>query len=415
MSNQKNIIEIIQKIKPHLNSVLTSATTVRECLYKNLYLLSNIFGVPENKVELTLKQYASVYASTIGAQVIAITGSCGKTTTKDMVLHVCKDTFNTVATPKNYNNAIGIAFTSLQLHENTELAIIEMGTNSPGDIKESVNVIKPHWSVITNIQNSHLEGLHDLDGVLNEKSNIIIDKPNHIAFINSDDSLLNKNINVDHAQLITFGVNSSNFKPSVLLWNNEQLPTFVINDTCFNLQLPGTHNLYNAIACIAICSKLDIPLPIISQRLSQFKPPHLRSEIIDTPYGKWIVDCYNANPFSVKQALLCFSKIQTKGKKIVILSDMLELGEKSVFFHIQILKQLSYLNIQTVITIGKNFAQAHSELKNIDYHLLRFNSIDNIANYISNYATKEDRVLVKGSRKFHLEQLTELLSSSEII
>ncbi|WP_163831947.1 UDP-N-acetylmuramoyl-tripeptide--D-alanyl-D-alanine ligase [Spartinivicinus ruber] len=410
----KKTKELVYKVKPYINTILTSAGAARVCLYNNLSSLSKTLEVAEKEVEPTLKKYASIYTTTIVAKVIGITGSCGKTTTKDMIFHVCKDTFNTIATPRNYNNSIGISFASLQIQENTDIAIIEMGTNSPGDIEESVNVITPHWSIITNIQNSHLEGLNSLYGVLYEKSNIIIDKPGFTTFINSDDDLLKQSINIHHAEFITFGINSSKFKPSLLLWDEEQLPSFIINDTCFILQLPGIHNLYNAIACITVYSKLGIPLLIIAERLRRFKPASLRSGIIFTPYGKWVLDCYNANPFAVKQVLLSISKMKVKGKKIVILSDMLELGEKSVFFHIQILIQLSYLNIQIVITIGGNFAQAHSEFKNTDYQLLRFTSVDNIANFIYKNATEDDLVLIKGSRKFHLEQLTELISRSEV-
>ncbi|SOD12311.1 UDP-N-acetylmuramoyl-tripeptide--D-alanyl-D-alanine ligase [Fibrobacter sp. UWB16] len=368
---------------------------------------------PVEDTTKALLKLAKGYQRLFKLKKVAITGSNGKTTTKEMTKAVLSMKFNTHATKGNFNNHIGVPMTLFQLKHSHEAAVVEMGTSGPDEIRPLSLATEPDIAVITNIGASHLERLGDLDGVFNEKINIVAGlKKGGTLIVNADDERLCKVKATKNYKVVTFGVRRGVVKPEKLKWTENLCADFYIGRTHFVLNVPGDHNLYDALAAIAVGEALRIPKGDIAKALAGFTSTSMRMEIKVANGFKVISDCYNANPSSTKMALQTLGNMKVAGLRIAVLGDMLELGKESGNLHKQIGAMVPEMNFDLLLAVGKE-AKKYVEgaksrgMKNV-FH---FDSVDEAVNHLSQTVAEGDVVLVKGSRGMHMEQVVDALLS----
>ena len=366
---------------------------------------------PVEDTTKALLKLAKGYQKLFKLKKVAITGSNGKTTTKEMTKAVLSMKFNTHATQGNFNNHIGVPMTLFQLKHSHEAAVVEMGTSGPDEIRPLSLATEPDVAVITNIGASHLERLGDLDGVFNEKINIVAGlKKGGTLIVNADDERLCKVKANKNFKVVTFGVRRGVIKPEKLKWNENLCADFYIGRTHFVLNVPGDHNLYDALAAIAVGEAFRIPKGDMAKALAGFVSTNMRMEIKTANGFKIISDCYNANPSSTKMALQTLGNMRIDGKRIAILGDMLELGKESGNMHKQIGMMVPEMNFDMLLAVG-NEAKKYVEgakargMKNV-FH---FGSVADVICFLNDKVAEGDVFLVKGSRGMHMEQVVDAL------
>jgi UDP-N-acetylmuramoyl-tripeptide--D-alanyl-D-alanine ligase len=366
---------------------------------------------PVDDTTKALLKLAKGYQRLFKLKKVAITGSNGKTTTKEMTKAVLSMKYNTHATQGTYNNHIGVPMTLFQLKHSHEAAVVEMGTSGPDEIRPLSLAAEPDVAVITNIGASHLERLGDLDGVFNEKINIVAGlKKGGTLIVNADDERLCKVKATKNYKVVTFGVRRGVIKPEKLKWNENLCADFYIGRTHFTLNVPGDHNLYDALAAIAVGEAFRIPKGDIAKALASFTSTSMRMEVKIANGFKIISDCYNANPSSTKMALQTLGNMKVGGMRIAVLGDMLELGKESGNLHKQIGAMVPEMNFDMLIAVG-NEAKKYVEgaksrgMKN----LFHFDTVDDAVTCLSQSVAEGDVVLVKGSRGMHMERVVDAL------
>ncbi len=348
-----------------------------------------------------LQELSQYHRNQLEIPIIGITGSNGKTSTKELINCILSKKYNTLATVGNLNNHIGVPLTLLRLNKTHEIAIIEMGANKPGDIQELCDIASPTHGIITNIGKAHLEGFGDLEGVIKTKTELFktLRNNNGTIFYNADDLLILKQVN-NETQNISYGQKKANINGELIslspfinmTWKNstytsEPLATKMI----------GNYNFYNFLAAICIGDHFNIEAHHVSEAIVQYTPSNKRSQVLETNRNTLIVDCYNANPTSMKLALESFIQFKHH-QKIVILGDMLELGAESVSEHQNILKFCNENKLE-IITVGPIFKRINSK-----------NSYNNVLEMKKDLLEiKGCSVLLKGSRGIKLEELIERL------
>ena len=361
----------------------------------------NIFYTPDSLKFLQL--LSNFHRKKFEIPVIGITGSNGKTTSKELINCVLSTKFNTLCTIGNLNNHIGVPLTLLRLNKNHEIAIIEMGANKPGDIQELVDIAEPNYGVITNIGKAHLEGFKTLEGVINTKSELFNFVKNHQGKIiyNSDDQIISDQL-IDYDLKASYGKIKSSFVRGELL----ELNPFVkfrwqmqeYNSDAIQTNLVGSYNFYNFLAAISFGVEFQISPDLINKAISSYIPTNNRSQVIKTQNNTLVMDCYNANPSSMQSALESFIS-NTQKNKLAILGDMLELGSESFIEHAKILEMCSDQKLN-FITVGLNFQKVNPN---------GFESISDLENYLIKNPLKEKSILLKGSRGIALEKIVGLL------
>lgn len=356
-------------------------------------------------VLITLQQLANYHRRKFQIPVLAITGSNGKTTTKELIYHVLKSPFNTIATEGNLNNHIGVPLTLLRINQQTEIAVIEMGANHQNEIAALCEIAEPTHGLITNIGKAHLEGFGGLEGVKKAKSELYrwIEKNKGIAFVNADDETL-KSLLGGIADIIRYGNEVENFVSGEIISANSFLELEVVwsgEKIRIQSQLIGSYNFENILcaACVGIYFK--VPIDKIKKAIENYISTNNRSQILKHDTNSFVMDAYNANPSSMKAALENFQNLNAE-IKIVILGDMFELGEESACEHQSIVDQLSKMNFTKVILVGKEFGKTHSTNE-----LIQFNSMDNLKVWFNQQKFSNTTFLVKGSRKMGLEKILE--------
>lgn len=366
---------------------------------------------PVDDTTKALLKLAKGYQKNFKVKKVAITGSNGKTTTKEMTKAVLSMKFNTHATQGNFNNHIGVPMTLFQLKHSHEAAVVEMGTSGPDEIRPLSLATEPDVAVITNIGASHLERLGDLDGVFNEKINIVAGlKKGGTLIVNADDAHLCKVRNTKNYKVLTFGVRRGIIKPEKLTWNENSCADFYIGRTHFTLNVPGDHNLYDALAAIAVGETFRIPKGEMAKALAEFRSTTMRMEVKNANGFKIVSDCYNANPSSTKMALQTLGNMKLSGRRIAILGDMLELGKESSNLHKQIGAMVPDMNFDMLLAVGKdarNYVDGAKSrgMKNVKH----FDVVEDVVSFLSETVAEGDVLLVKGSRGMHMEKVVEAL------
>ncbi len=354
----------------------------------------------------TLQNLAKHHRKQLNIPFIGITGTNGKTTSKELINSVLSKKFRTHATKGNLNNHIGVPLTILEIDNNTEIAIIEMGANHPQEIEILCNIADPDYGIITNIGRAHLEGFGSFQGVINTKKELFnyIYKKSGSIFINSDDKLLMDISKGIHK--FTYGSklgadSKGKYIQASPYMVMELHSTKGILYVCS--KLIGDYNYHNAMSAACIGRFFDIDDIKIKEAIESYIPSNNRSQLIKTNNNTLIVDAYNANPTSMIAAIKNFTNI-TNNTKSLILGDMLELGKNSKEEHEKIITLLLEKKLKNVYLVGDIFYSLSSKH---DYNI--FKNIFELLYFLKNNPIKEQTILLKGSRGIKLEECIKLL------
>ncbi len=366
---------------------------------------------------LALGELAKTWRCKLRAKIIGITGSTGKTTTKEMLASILNEKFNVNKTLGNNNNHIGVPLTILNTNDEHDFLILELGTNHFGEIVYTSNIAQPDYALITNIGNSHLEFLNNKKGVLKEKLALFetVSAKNGVVFINNDDTLLSKTM-FNYSKRVTFGFSSATeIKGEIRKFNSEGKPIIGISykDKKFEQQFPlyGEQNAQNYLAAAAIALKLGLDKKELLSGILKFKPIDKRLNVKKFKKFLLIDDTYNANPESMKYALELMPKIKMYEKKIAVLGDMFELGESGEKLHIELARIIKRNKVNKVFSIGNLMASLDSELKKIDVESIHFTERKYLEKELAKYNFSNSVVLVKGSRGMKMEDFVKIIES----
>ena len=355
----------------------------------------------------TLQKLAKYHRDKINIPLIGITGSNGKTTTKELISTVLSQKFNTLATTGNFNNHIGVPLSILKITDKTEIAIIEMGANHLGEIADLCKIAKPNYGIITNIGKAHLEGFINIEGVIKAKSELFdfIVQNNGNVFVNSDDKLLME-LSTKIKRTLYGKTTKADCRSEIvdhnpfvnMKWFSPQ------GEKIIKTKLFGSYNFENIEAAICICNYLGVEAWKIKNAIENYKPANMRSQIIHSKNNNTIIlDAYNANPSSMKLAIENFAQLNLKNK-VLIIGDMLETGSEEKNEHLKILSLIKEKNIQNVFLVGKIFQSVCVINK-----FKSFSNVTNLNNFFIDQPLINSSILIKGSRGNKLESLTEIL------
>ena len=352
-----------------------------------------------------LQQLANYHRRQLKTPIIGITGTNGKTTTKELVSSVLSKKYKVLFTQGNLNNHIGVPLTLLRLNKEHEMAVVEMGANHPGEIKALVQIAEPDYGLITNVGKAHLLGFGSFEGVIKTKGELydfLREKGNATIFIQNENSYLNAIAHGLHC--VRYGQASGLFVSGKLLscspflafeWMSEG------NTYPVQTHLIGAYNLDNALASVAIGKYFDVAPEDICEALSTYMPQNNRSQLVDTGRNKLIVDAYNANPTSMMAALENFRQVQAP-HKMVILGDMKELGEASLEEHRKIVGFLDGCRFDHVMLAGPEFKAVASAYEHFD-------NVDAVKEALEKSKPVGFTILIKGSNSMKLSQLPAYL------
>ncbi|MCF8274755.1 MAG: UDP-N-acetylmuramoyl-tripeptide--D-alanyl-D-alanine ligase [Flavobacteriaceae bacterium] len=355
-----------------------------------------------NNVLETLQQLATFHRDYLKVPIIALTGSNGKTTTKELINAVLSQKFNTTATVSNLNNHIGVPLTLLSMKKYTKMGIVEMGANHQKEIEFLCHIAKPDYGLITNFGKAHLEGFGSVEGVIKGKSEMydFLIKNNKTIFVNANDPIQVEK--TKQANIFSFG-NDSNANVKIEFIEAQPHVKARYNNLTINSQLIGEYNFSNIAAAIAIANYFKVEDNDIKATIETYIPNNNRSQVIEKLSNKIILDAYNANPTSMRAALLNFEKLNDK-IKVAILGDMFELGQDAEKEHQNIVDLASTLLLDRIILIGTNFHKTKILSPKIEV----FESFEDFKNNYNLSQLEFATLLIKGSRGMALERVLEL-------
>ncbi|TYR78372.1 UDP-N-acetylmuramoyl-tripeptide--D-alanyl-D-alanine ligase [Priestia megaterium] len=360
-----------------------------------------------------LQQLAKSYRHELDVKVVGITGSNGKTTTKDMVEAVLSTKHTVLKTAGNFNNHIGMPLTILRLSEDTQIAVLEMGMSSRGEIEFLSNLAEPDVAIITNIGESHLQDLGSRDGIAEAKLEITSGLSQTGEFIyNGDEPLLTSRVNEPRFKTVTFGSADTNQLYPVEMKTEENGTSFYVSRGTQRFFIPvlGKHNVHNALAAIAVGQYFKLSDEMISAGLATLQLTNMRMEMVKTAEGLTLInDAYNASPTSMKAAITLIHEINGYDKKVLVLGDMLELGDQEQNFHEEVGAFIDDQRVDYVFTYGPLAAYISASAKKHfkEGHVLHFTDKETLANKLAVIATSKDVVLVKASRGMKLEEVID--------
>ncbi len=367
------------------------------------YNIDDTFILVDNVLE-TLQELATYHRNYLGLKIIALTGSNGKTTTKELINAVLTTKYKTTATVGNLNNHIGVPLTLLSMNASTEIGIVEMGANHLKEIAFLCAIAQPDFGYITNFGKAHLEGFGSIEGVIQGKSELYnyLKAHDKLIFLNSED---NKQVTLlkDYNKTYSFG--NLNSDDAVIYF--EEANPFVISKfkhEVIESQLIGSYNFTNICAAIAFGNYFNIEASSIKEAIENYMPSNNRSQIIHKGTNKIILDAYNANPSSMKVALESFEK-QQDTFKIAILGDMFELGTDAPKEHQYIADLASTIPINLVILIGENFNKTTIFSPKVSV----FKSFEDFKTNFDFSQLDKATLFIKGSRGMALERVLEIL------
>ncbi|MBR5189072.1 MAG: UDP-N-acetylmuramoyl-tripeptide--D-alanyl-D-alanine ligase [Paludibacteraceae bacterium] len=375
----------------------------KEIVHPQTILVDNVLD--------TLQALARYHREQLDIPFVGITGTNGKTTTKELVATVLSKKYRVHYTQGNFNNHIGVPLTLLSIKPDCEMAVIEMGANHPGEIKTLANIALPTCGLITNVGKAHLEGFGSLEGVINTKKELYdnLAERGGYVFINAANSFL---MNVLNAELYT--TYSSNVEVGADIngrllrcapyvefeWNNKHIATHFV----------GAYNLDNMLAAITVGLHFGVAEADICSAISDYIPANNRSQLTKTERNTLIVDAYNANPTSMMAAIDNFELMEGENK-VAILGDMLELGEQSAIEHQNIVRRLIESKIEKVILVGKEFSQfiIHNSQFIIDSRFVAYESLEALLETQNIASMQSQLILLKGSNGIGLYKLIPYL------
>ncbi|MCX7837010.1 MAG: UDP-N-acetylmuramoyl-tripeptide--D-alanyl-D-alanine ligase [candidate division WOR-3 bacterium] len=384
----------------------------RAIIFDNPFKIENISNIPVIKVnnsKTALGDIARYFRSLFKCETIAVTGSNGKTTVKELISFLLSKKYKVVKAKESYNNDIGVPLTILQLKKDTQFLILEMEMNQLGGIKTLCEIAKPNIGVITNIGDSHLEFLKDRNGVAKEKSELLeYLTPEGVAILNNDDPIIKEMSKRFFLKKIFFGIKNKNCEifANPLELNKDKTKILLLDKIEIELPLIGIHNIYNFLAALSVIKALNLDIYQFLD-LKDFQPPSLRTQIYQLKNISVILDCYNANPSSMESALETLKTIFKKERKIGVLGDMKELGEKSEEFHYQLGEKSS--KILDILFFygdyGEIVKKGFLSKKRKEEDFYYFSSKDKLVAKLIEILREGDIILIKGSRILKMEEI----------
>jgi UDP-N-acetylmuramoyl-tripeptide--D-alanyl-D-alanine ligase len=362
---------------------------------KNILVVENVLD--------SLQRIAKLHRQKLGLKIIAITGTNGKTTTKELMHRVLKKKYKVGATAGNLNNHIGVPLTILSFKPGLEFGIVEMGANHIGEITRLCDIARPDFGIITNVGKAHLEGFGNLEGVIKAKTELynFLRKNDGIVFVNTQNEILLK---------ASVGIKSSGYSSGEGAdYSGKIVRDFPYLTLDCNLanhilkiesKLIGSYNFENILAAVAIGNYFDVSPEDIKEAIESYEPANNRSQIISTASNTLILDAYNANPSSMKVAIENFAKAEFSNK-VLILGDMFELGNESETEHNAILDLIRYFGFKKIFLVGRAFHNAYNSKE-----FQSFPTVIQLQEFLKEHPLTESTVLIKGSRKMQLERLT---------
>jgi len=378
---------------------------------------ATMISVPDTKK--ALRDLASWYKGKFRIPTVAVTGTNGKTTTKEMIADVLSAKFRVMKSPQSYNNLIGVPLTIFRLNSGSQALVVELGMSRCGEIATLTRMAKPDIGVITNIGPAHLESMHDLEKIAQAKFELAdnMSSPKTLV-LNADDPVLEKRIGEKKPgeRIVSFGIkNKADFQADQIESRPDGLVSFRVNrGQTVDLLLLGRHNVYNALAAIAVAGLVGVDQTLAKEKLERYTPSDLRMEVVLIRDVTVINDSYNANPVSMQNALETLQEMKASGRKIAVLADMLELGEQSVDFHRQVGRKAAELSIDLLLSVGELARQISQGAKQAGMgadRVLPFQDNKQASHYLLENLKAGDVVLVKGSRRMKTEEITAALKS----
>ncbi len=367
-----------------------------------------------DNVLTTFKELAREHRRRFDIPVIGITGTNGKTTTKELIAAVLGEKYNVMYTRGNFNNDVGVPKTLFSLRPEHEIAVVEMGASHPGDIKALVDYVEPTCGLITNVGRAHLQGFGSFEGVKRTKGELydFLESHNGLLFLNeSNPDLMEMAAQRNFGRIISYGRDEGgNVEGEVIdcspflnfRWRQHlhagQMPA---NAYEVETHLIGAYNLDNMLAAIAVGLHFGVSPAQINHALGHYIPSNNRSQLETTEHNRLIVDAYNANPSSMAAAIDNF-KLMKAERKMAILGDMLELGAVSDEEHQKTVNALAAAGIKEVWLVGEEFGKTHTAFR-------KFKNVDEVKAAIAAHRPENYYILIKGSNGIHLSQLPELL------
>lgn len=367
-------------------------------------------------VEDTLKAFQDIaryYRKKMAPTVVALTGSAGKTTCKELMYAVLSQKYNVHKNVKSFNNHIGVPATLLELQPEHEILVAELGTSNFGEISNLSYLVEPNIGVLLNIGYAHVEFLKSLDGVADAKMEIFDHAAeNSVAIYNGDDTTLAKRT-FPSPVTKTFGLSATcDIVATNLSCDTNGCYHFKVKNQDFKLSIPGRHTIYNALAAIAVGLHFDVPMDAISRAISSVNFVEHRMTVVPTENNVIIDDAYNANPGSCKAALETMADISSgNGRRIAVLGDMLELGEFSQAEHEKLASVAKETKTNALFLYGEFMTYTAQKAQDLGFDVVQhFDSHSDLIEHLQKYINKNDVILVKGSRSMHMEHVVNALT-----
>jgi len=384
----------LDAIKKGASYVISDNSTISKKSDKIIYV--------DNAIK-ALQKLANYHRRKLNTKIIAITGSNGKTTSKELILNVLKSKYKTTATKGNLNNHLGVPLSLLEINENTDFGIIEMGANHINEISQLCKIAEPNFGYITNFGNAHLEGFGSIEGVIKGKSEL------YNYLINNKSLIFNNSENIKQTSLInnykntySFGINSES-NCIINKSDSENSLNVSYQNKIIKSTIYGDYNFENICIAIAIGEYFEVDFKNIKQGIESYLPNNNRSQISVKNNNTIILDAYNANPTSMSLALESFKKTNYKNKMIIV-GDMFELGKDSNHYHQEIINELEKINDCIIYIVGEYFYKTkHSD------RIESFSTTKELINNLSKINISNYSILIKGSRGMQLEKIIEFI------
>jgi UDP-N-acetylmuramoyl-tripeptide--D-alanyl-D-alanine ligase len=364
--------------------------------------LSNKIVYVEDSVK-ALQELANYHRRTLNAKIIAITGSNGKTTSKEILLNVLKSKYNTIATKGNLNNHLGVPLTLLSMNKDTEIGIIEMGANHLKEIEALCKIAEPDYGYITNFGNAHLEGFKTIEGVIKGKSELYeyLKSNSKLIFYNSQNNT-QSNVIGEYTNSFSYGINANDDCQLTKVKSSDNIQVSYKNKT-ISSKIYGDYNFDNICIAIAIGDFYNIDFEDIKKGVENYLPENNRSQITTKESNTIILDAYNANPTSMDLAIKSFEKLKHTNK-VIIAGDMFELGEESNKYHQQIVNYLESTSNIEIFIVGVNFSKTNHSNK-----IKSLVTTDELITDLMKLKIKNSSILIKGSRGMELEKVIKYI------
>jgi UDP-N-acetylmuramoyl-tripeptide--D-alanyl-D-alanine ligase len=358
-----------------------------------------------------LANFANYYRKQFNIPIIAVAGSNGKTTTKDMIFSVLSKKYKTVRTEANHNNYIGVPLTIFKIDNSTEIAVVEIGTNHPGEIEYLCKVLEPNFGIITNIGREHLEFFKDIEGVRKEETTLFDYLVNNegTIFVNYDDELVKKS-HEDYNKKVSYSFfSSADYSGSILKNGDNKIELKIVSkkkrEVCFIPSLPGKHNYTNFLVAAMAGLEFAVESNLIEDACSNFKPSFGRMELLNWNNVTIIKDCYNSNPDSLQNGLETLFEMNCNGKKILVLSDMLEMGSNSEYEHSAVANIIEKYRFEYLLLFGRESKHIYNSLIDKMKYCRHFDDKMLLATELNKLIQDGDIVYIKGSRGMKMEDV----------